>query len=54
MQLCNSVAGDIDLMVLLHADKPTALADLARMHRGDKGVDDVTTAPVLRVTLDRR
>jgi DNA-binding Lrp family transcriptional regulator len=54
VQLCHSVAGDTDLMVLVHADTPTALADLRELIAGFKGVDDVTTVPVLRVTLDRR
>jgi Lrp/AsnC family leucine-responsive transcriptional regulator len=30
------------------------LADLRERISGFKGVDDVTTVPVLRVTLDRR
>jgi hypothetical protein len=39
--------------VLIHADTPTALADLRERIAALKGVDDVTTLPVLRVTLDR-
>lgn len=54
VQLCHSVAGDIDLMVLVHVDTPSALADLREHIAMFKGVDDVTTVPVLRVTLDRR
>jgi DNA-binding Lrp family transcriptional regulator len=54
VQLCHSVAGDIDLMVLVHVDTPTALADLREHIAMFKGVDDVTTVPILRVTLDRR
>jgi DNA-binding Lrp family transcriptional regulator len=54
VQLCHSVAGDTDLMVLVHADTPTALADLRERIAAFKGVDDVTTVPVLRVMLDRR
>lgn len=54
VQLCHSVAGDTDLMVLVHADTPTALADLREQIAAFKGVDDVTTIPILRVTLDRR
>lgn len=54
VQLCHSVAGDIDLMVLVHVDTPNALADLREHIAMFKGVDDVTTVPVLRVTLDRR
>jgi Lrp/AsnC family transcriptional regulator, leucine-responsive regulatory protein len=51
---CHSVAGDIDLLVLVQADTPGALADLRERIAGFKGVDDVTTVPVLRTTLDRR
>jgi len=54
VQLCHSVAGDTDLMVLVRVDTPTALADLRERIAGYKGVDDVTTVPVLRVMLDRR
>ena len=39
VQLCHSVAGDTDLRERIAAFK---------------GVDDVTTVPVLRVALDRR
>ncbi|HSR64495.1 MAG TPA: Lrp/AsnC family transcriptional regulator [Xanthomonadaceae bacterium] len=54
VQLCHSVAGDTDLMVLVRADTPTRLADLRERIAGFKGVDDVTTVPLLRVLLDRR
>lgn len=54
VQLCHSVAGEIDLLVLVHARTPTELADLRERIIGFKGVDDVTTVPVLKVTLDRR
>lgn len=50
----HSVAGDIDLLVLVQADAPGALADRRERIASFKGVDDVTTMPVLRVTLDRR
>ena len=53
VRLCHSVAGDIDLMVLVQADTPSMLADLREQVAGFKGIDDVTTVPVLRVTLDR-
>jgi len=53
VRLCHSVAGEIDLMVLVHADTPSALADLRETIAALKGVDDVTTVPVLRITLDR-
>ena len=52
--LCHSVAGDTDLFVLVRADTPSALADLRERIAGFKGVDDVTTVPVLRTMLDRR
>lgn len=54
VRLCHSVAGDIDLLVLVQAETPSALADLRETIAAFKGVDDVTTMPVLRVTLDRR
>jgi len=49
-----SVAGEIDLLVLVQADTPNTLADLRERIAAFKGVDDVTTVPVLRTTLDRR
>jgi DNA-binding Lrp family transcriptional regulator len=54
VRLCHSVAGETDLMVLVQVDTPSMLADLRERIAGFKGVDDVTTVPVLRVTLDRR
>lgn len=54
VQLCHSVAGDTDLMVLVRADTPGMLADLRERIAAFKGVDDVTTVPLLRVLLDRR
>jgi DNA-binding Lrp family transcriptional regulator len=54
VQLCHSVAGELDLLVLVQADTPGALADLREHIASLKGVDDVTTVPVLRVALDRR
>ena len=54
VRLCHSVAGDTDLMVLVEAERPAQLADLREQVAAMKGVDDVTTVPVLRVTLDRR
>jgi DNA-binding Lrp family transcriptional regulator len=54
VQVCHSVAGETDLMVLVHAENPSALADLRETILRLKGVDDVTTMPVLRVMLDRR
>lgn len=54
VQQCYSVAGEIDLLVLVQAETPGALADLRERIAGFKGVDDVTTVPVLRTLLDRR
>ena len=54
VQLCHSVAGEIDLVVLVQVDTPGALADLRERIAALKGVDDVTTVPVLRSLLDRR
>jgi DNA-binding Lrp family transcriptional regulator len=54
VQVCHSVAGDIDLYVLVHCPTPTALADLRERVAAYTGVDDVTTVPVRRVMLDRR
>lgn len=54
VQACHSVAGEIDLMVLVEAGSPAALADLREAVAAMKGVDDVTTLPVLRTLLERR
>jgi DNA-binding Lrp family transcriptional regulator len=52
--LCHSVAGDTDLMVLTATDTASELARLREHIAALKSVDDVTTIPVLEVTLDRR
>lgn len=54
VQQAYSVAGEIDLVVLVRTDTPGQLADLRETIASFKGVDDVTTLAVLRVTLDRR
>ena len=54
VRLVHSVAGEIDLLVLVQAGSPGMLADLRERIAAFKGVDDVTTVPVLRTTLDRR
>ncbi|MCL1635689.1 Lrp/AsnC family transcriptional regulator [Luteimonas sp. SX5] len=54
VQQAFSVAGEIDLVVLVCADTPGQLADLREAIAMLKGVDDVTTLTVLRTTLDRR
>lgn len=53
VQRVYSVAGEIDLMVLVRTDTPGQLADLREAIAMLKGVDDVTTLAVLRVTLER-
>ncbi len=53
VQQCHSVAGEIDLMVLVRVDTPGQLADVREAIAMLKGVDDVTTLTVLRVALDR-
>ena len=54
VRLCHSVAGELDLLVLVQVATPSELADLREQVAAFKGVDDVTTVPVLRTTLDRR
>jgi Lrp/AsnC family transcriptional regulator, leucine-responsive regulatory protein len=54
VRLVHSVAGELDLFVLVQAGSPGILADLRERIAAFKGVDDVTTVPVLRTTLDRR
>ncbi|HZH44744.1 MAG TPA: Lrp/AsnC family transcriptional regulator [Lysobacter sp.] len=54
VQLCHSMAGDADMLVLVRVASPEALARLRETVLGLKGVDDVTTAIVLRTLLDRR
>lgn len=53
VQRVYSVAGEIDLMVLVRTETPGRLADLREAIALLKGVDDVTTMAVLRVALDR-
>ncbi|MNV89379.1 Leucine-responsive regulatory protein [compost metagenome] len=53
VRLAHSVVGDTDLMVLVQTRSPRELADLREQVMGLKGVDDVTTVPVLRTVLDR-
>ena len=54
VKLCHSVAGETDLLVLVEAETPSALAQLRERAIAFKGVDDVRTMPVLAVKLDRR
>jgi len=51
---CQSVVGDVDLMVLVQTDTSAELAQLRERVVALKGIDDVTTIPVLDVKLDRR
>jgi DNA-binding Lrp family transcriptional regulator len=53
VQACHSVAGETDLLVLVQADTPSMLSDVREAIAGFKGVDDVTTLPVLRTLLER-
>lgn len=47
-------AGNTDLMVRVHIDTPTQLADPRKRVAPLKGVHDVTTPHVLRTAIDRR
>ena len=53
VQRCDSLAGDIDLLVEVATDSAAELGDLRERVLALKGVDDVTTRPVLRTVLDR-
>jgi Lrp/AsnC family leucine-responsive transcriptional regulator len=50
----DSLAGEVDLVVLVEVESARELADLREVVAGFKGVDDVTTLPVLRTLLDRQ
>lgn len=53
VQVCHSVAGQTDLMVLLRVQTPSQLAELRERIAAHKGIDGVTTLTVLRVLLER-
>ena len=53
VQACHSVAGETDMLVLVQADAPSMLSDLRETIAAFKGIDDVTTLPVLRTLLER-
>ncbi|QNP41669.1 Lrp/AsnC family transcriptional regulator [Lysobacter solisilvae (ex Woo and Kim 2020)] len=53
VQSCHSVAGETDMLVLVQAETPSMLSDLREAVAGFKGIDDVTTLPVLRTLLER-
>ena len=50
----DSLAGVTDLSVLVQVDSASHLADLRETVARFKGVDDVTTLPVLRTLIERR
>lgn len=54
VRLCHSLAGEIDLLVLVQARSTAELSDLRERAMQLKGIAAVTTAPVLRSLLDRR
>jgi DNA-binding Lrp family transcriptional regulator len=54
VMFCQSVAGEVDLMVLVQTDTSAELANLRERVVAMKGIDDVTTISVLDVKLDRR
>lgn len=49
----HSLAGPVDLLVRVVVDTPARLADVRERIAALKGVDDVTTQPVLRTLLRR-
>lgn len=53
VQACHSVAGETDMLVLVQADTPSMLSGVREAVAAFKGVDDVTTLPVLRTLLER-
>jgi len=53
VQACHSVAGETDMLVLVQADTPSMLSDVRETIAAFKGIDDVTTLPVLRTLLER-
>lgn len=53
VRLCHSLAGNVDLLVLVETGSPTELAELRERILLHRTVDSVTTAVVLRSLLDR-
>lgn len=53
VRACHSVAGDTDLMIRVRAASTGELARLREHVHALKGVDAVTTVPVLEVKLER-
>jgi Lrp/AsnC family leucine-responsive transcriptional regulator len=54
VRLCHSLAGDLDLLVLVETDSPEALAGLRERILLHRTVEGVETRVVLRALLDRR
>ena len=54
VQLCHSLAGDVDLLVLVEASSPAELAGVREQILLHRSVASVTTSVVLRSLLDRR
>jgi Lrp/AsnC family transcriptional regulator, leucine-responsive regulatory protein len=54
VRLCHSLAGDVDLLVLVETGSPGELAELREQVLLHRTVENVTTWVVLRSLLDRR
>jgi Lrp/AsnC family transcriptional regulator, leucine-responsive regulatory protein len=54
VRLCHSLAGGVDLMVLVETASPAELAELRERILMTRSVASVTTSVVLRSLLDRR
>jgi Lrp/AsnC family transcriptional regulator, leucine-responsive regulatory protein len=54
VRLCHSLAGDVDLLVLVETGSPAELAELRERILLHRTVESVTTAVVLRALMDRR
>ena len=50
----DSLAGEVDVAVLVQVGSALELSEVREVIAGFKGVDDVTTMPVLRTLLERR
>jgi Lrp/AsnC family transcriptional regulator, leucine-responsive regulatory protein len=54
VRLCHSLAGDVDLLVLVETGSPGELAELREQVLLQRTVENVTTSVVLQSLLDRR
>jgi DNA-binding Lrp family transcriptional regulator len=54
VRLCHSVAGEIDLLILVECEHVARISELREAILMLKGVDGVTTTMVLNTPLDRR